>query len=206
LADIASAAGKRAALGLRVNPLKHVKGRLHAHGGRVTAVRHRREQLPEAIRLAKKSAWLHVVGIHVYGGTQIFRCWRTAGALRASRRDRQRLWRPNLDSRSSFIDFGGGFGVPYFEDLPELDLDAFAEGYRGVVSVMSENTRCWSVFGPSLSSGRYLVAEAGIYATRVVDIKHSRGKTFVVTDGGMNHHITATGNLPGVAQGRTRSQ
>jgi diaminopimelate decarboxylase len=43
--------------------------------------------------------------------------------------------------------------------------------------------------------GRYLVADAGIYVTRVVDVKDTRGTTFVVTDGGMNHHLTATGNM-----------
>ena len=43
--------------------------------------------------------------------------------------------------------------------------------------------------------GRYLVADAGVYVTRVVDVKETRGKTFVVTDGGMNHHLTATGNM-----------
>src|SRR3712207_8092573 len=43
--------------------------------------------------------------------------------------------------------------------------------------------------------GRYLVADAGLYVTRVVDVKRMRGKTFVVTDGGMNHHLTATGNM-----------
>jgi diaminopimelate decarboxylase len=43
--------------------------------------------------------------------------------------------------------------------------------------------------------GRYLVADAGLYVTRAVDVKEVRGKTFVVTDGGMNHHLTATGNM-----------
>ena len=43
--------------------------------------------------------------------------------------------------------------------------------------------------------GRYLVADAGVYVTRVVDVKDTRGTTFVVTDGGMNHHLTATGNM-----------
>ena len=39
------------------------------------------------------------------------------------------------------------------------------------------------------------MADAGVYVTRVVDVKGTRGKTFVVTDGGMNHHLTATGNM-----------
>ena len=46
-----------------------------------------------------------------------------------------------------------------------------------------------------IEPGRYLVGEAGIYLTRVNDIKQSRGKTFLVVDGGMNHHLAASGNL-----------
>jgi diaminopimelate decarboxylase len=43
--------------------------------------------------------------------------------------------------------------------------------------------------------GRFLVAEAGIYVVQVTDIKISRGKKFVITDGGMHHHLAASGNL-----------
>jgi diaminopimelate decarboxylase len=43
--------------------------------------------------------------------------------------------------------------------------------------------------------GRYLVAEAGIYVTRVVDRKVSRGQVYLVTDGGLNHHLSASGNF-----------
>jgi diaminopimelate decarboxylase len=43
--------------------------------------------------------------------------------------------------------------------------------------------------------GRFLTAEAGLYVTRINDIKISRGKTFLITDGGMNHHLAASGNL-----------
>ena len=43
--------------------------------------------------------------------------------------------------------------------------------------------------------GRYLVAEAGLYVTRIVDRKISRGQIFLVTDGGLNHHLSASGNF-----------
>ncbi len=43
--------------------------------------------------------------------------------------------------------------------------------------------------------GRFLVAEAGIYVCRVVDIKRSRGETFAITDGGLHHHLAASGNF-----------
>ena len=52
-----------------------------------------------------------------------------------------------------------------------------------------------SGFQPLIELGRYLTAESGLYLTKVIDKKDSRGKTFAITDGGMNHHITATGNF-----------
>ena len=46
-----------------------------------------------------------------------------------------------------------------------------------------------------LELGRYLVGEAGIYVTRILDRKVSRGQVFLVTDGGLNHHLSASGNF-----------
>lgn len=43
--------------------------------------------------------------------------------------------------------------------------------------------------------GRYLVAAAGLYVTRVIDVKSARSRTYAVTDGGMNHQTPATGNF-----------
>lgn len=43
--------------------------------------------------------------------------------------------------------------------------------------------------------GRYLVGEAGIYVCRVVERKVSRGQVFLITDGGMHHHLAASGNF-----------
>jgi diaminopimelate decarboxylase len=43
--------------------------------------------------------------------------------------------------------------------------------------------------------GRFLVGEAGIYIARVVDVKVSREKKFLILDGGMHHHLAASGNL-----------
>jgi diaminopimelate decarboxylase len=43
--------------------------------------------------------------------------------------------------------------------------------------------------------GRFLVGEAGIYVCRVLDRKESRGQVFLVTDGGLHHHLAASGNF-----------
>jgi diaminopimelate decarboxylase len=78
--------------------------------------------------------------------------------------------------------------------MVEFDLDSFGEGFRQLLRSYRSDPRlagCRFLF----ELGRYLVADAGVYVTRVVDVKQVRGKTFVVTDGGMNHHLTATGNM-----------
>ncbi|HZY56273.1 MAG TPA: hypothetical protein VFE09_00585, partial [Rubrobacteraceae bacterium] len=74
------------------------------------------------------------------------------------------------------------------------DLETFGEGFRELLASYRSDPRlegCRFLF----ELGRYLVADAGVYVTRVVDVKRMRGKTFAVTDGGMNHHLTATGNM-----------
>jgi diaminopimelate decarboxylase len=101
----------------------------------------------------------------------------------------QRLGKP-LQS----IDLGGGFAVPYFDNSPDFDLPAFSKAYRSVVD-RCKSTPLLAEAKLIIELGRYLVAESGLYVTRVIDVKSSRGTTYVVADGGMNHHITATGNF-----------
>ena len=43
--------------------------------------------------------------------------------------------------------------------------------------------------------GRYLVGEAGVYVCEVIDLKKSRGETYAVTNGGLHHHLAASGNF-----------
>jgi diaminopimelate decarboxylase len=86
-----------------------------------------------------------------------------------------------------FIDFGGGFGVPYRQDEKPLPL-----GELG--SYMSER---FMTFGRSygrplkmkLEPGRYVMAEAGTLLVRVTTVKSTPAHTFVGTDSGMNHLV-----------------
>lgn len=94
----------------------------------------------------------------------------------------------------STLDFGGGLGIPYFSNETELDMDKLGQGLHDLMAEVEgdphlEGTRFL------VEPGRYLVGEAGIYVTRILDIKVSRGKTFYIVDGGMNHHLAASGNL-----------
>ena len=82
------------------------------------------------------------------------------------------------------VDFGGGFGVPYGEDECGLDLGPISLAAAGVRQRLAkEAPGCRLLF----EVGRYLVAESGVFVTRALRVKQSRGTCFVITDGGMNH-------------------
>jgi len=82
------------------------------------------------------------------------------------------------------IDFGGGFGVPYRDGEPELDLGKIAGGAEAArEKILAVSPGCRLAF----EVGRYIIAEAGVFLTKVARLKQSRGKQFIITDAGMNH-------------------
>ncbi|QYU66703.1 hypothetical protein J4558_17220 [Leptolyngbya sp. 15MV] len=90
------------------------------------------------------------------------------------------------------LNLGGGFGIPYFHGDRPLDLarvgDALAQRLDDLPETLSGAEMC-------VELGRYLVGEAGVYLTRVIDRKESHGQVFLVTDGGLHHQLAASGNF-----------
>ena len=194
LAAVAEAAGKKIGVGLRVNPAQQLMGSGMRMGGTVGQFGLDQADLAEAVkRTLAHPDHLTLRGIHVYTATQVF----DVDALVEHCRNIFEVALETADLSGEpleMIDFGGGFGVPYFEKTGEFDLERFGEGYGELLSRYRSDPRlagCRFVF----ELGRYLVADAGVYVTRVVDVKGMKGKTFATTDGGMNHHLTATGNM-----------
>jgi len=193
LAAAAERAGTTAGVGLRLNPAAQLIGAQMRMGGTASQFGIGEEELEAAVDRVLGHASLELRGIHVYTATQVFdpgplveHCRNVFDlAVRTAELARRPL---------GFIDFGGGFGIPYFEGLDDFDLAGFGTGFRELSAEYSGNA---GLDGTRLmfELGRYLVADAGLYVTRVVDVKDTRGTTFVVTDGGMNHHLTATGNM-----------
>jgi diaminopimelate decarboxylase len=96
------------------------------------------------------------------------------------------------DLECSWINLGGGFGVSY-HDNQKLDLKKIATGVIEAIEKYKRGGKGNPSFVFEL--GRYLVTEAGIYVAKVVSYKESRGKLYFILDGGMNHHLAASGNF-----------
>ena len=123
-----------------------------------------------------------VAGLQVYSASQVLdRVWLGTHIEYVLRLARQ-LSR-EVGFKLEAVDFGGGFGVPQTERDPELDLTGLAEAVAApLAEFRTKHAGCRLIF----ESGRYLVAEAGVFVTRVVRVKESRGRVFAICDGGMN--------------------
>ncbi len=90
------------------------------------------------------------------------------------------------------LNMGGGFGIPYFNGDQALDMGVIGEALKARFESLPASM-VQTEFAIEL--GRYLVGEAGVYLTRILDRKESHGQIFLVTDGGLHHQLAASGNF-----------
>jgi len=130
-------------------------------------------------------------GFHLFAGSQNLKAESICEAQRKSFDLAVRL-AEHAPLPVRFLNLGGGFGIPYFPGEQRMDLAPIganlAELQRRARSELPE-----AAFVIEL--GRYFVGEAGVYVTRVVDRKLSRGQVYLVCDGGLHHHLAASGNF-----------
>jgi diaminopimelate decarboxylase len=193
LGMIARRLGVRARVAIRVNPAAGSEGGAMRMGGRAAPFGIDEEFLEDAVDTVCADAALEFRGIHMFAGTQILDAEvlldQYRHGIEIARRTARKVGRP-----LATIDFGGGLGVPYFAHEHELNLGRVREGVAALCSEI-ETDSAFSGTQFVVEPGRFLTAEAGVYVTRVNDVKVSRGKKFVIVDGGMNHHLAASGNL-----------
>jgi diaminopimelate decarboxylase len=134
---------------------------------------------------------LEFVGFHIFSGSQNLSA---AAIVEAQTRSVELAIRLAAAAPAPVrtLNIGGGFGIPYFPNDPVLDVPTIGRHLRGLAA-QAISALPGAVLVIEL--GRYLVGEAGIYVCRVVDRKVSRGHTFLVTDGGLHHHLAASGNF-----------
>lgn len=133
-----------------------------------------------------------VIGFHVFAGSQNLHAEVIAEAQRSTV-DLLAGFADALPQPVRYLNLGGGFGIPYVERDRPLDLNVVGEALTALVDGFIAARFPEAV--PVIELGRYIVGECGVYVTRVVDVKWSRGRKYVVVDGGMHHQLAASGNF-----------
>lgn len=182
--------GVRPRVALRINPdfeLKHAGMKM---GGGARPFGIDQQAIPGVLRRLR-ALELEFAGFHIFSGSQNLSAQAIAEAQRLSVQLALQL-APLAPGPMQVLNIGGGCGVPYFPGEKPLDINAVADSLarqQELLHAASPQTRL------VIELGRYLVAEAGLYVCRVLERKVSHGQVFLITDGGLHHHLAASGNF-----------
>ena len=190
LAQIGKKLGTAPKVAIRVNPDFELKtsGMKMAGGPKQFGID--AERVPQVLQeLATLPLQFH--GFHIYSGSQNLRPEIIADAQRKSAALAIDLAR-HAPAPVRLLNLGGGFGIPYFPGEQPLDLAPIGANLR---TLLPEIHAALPQATVAIELGRYLVGESGVYVCQVLDRKVSRGQVFLVTDGGLHHHLAASGNF-----------
>ncbi|HYD73489.1 MAG TPA: pyridoxal-dependent decarboxylase, exosortase A system-associated [Candidatus Binatia bacterium] len=199
------ALGKTPRLALRVNPLFELKASGMKMGGAPSQFGIDAERAPEVLKEIETSG-VSFEGFHIFAGSQNLR----ADSLIETQAKTLKLTMELAAAtpmKVKLANIGGGFGIPYAPGDKRLDIVPIGEALNVAMEEFRARMPDTEV---AIELGRYLAGEAGVYVCRVVDKKISRGQVFLITDGGLHHHLAASGNFgqvirrnyPVVAPGR----
>jgi len=177
-------------IAVRVNPSFDLKGSGMKMGGGAKQFGVDQDRVPALVRhlIAQGADWR---GFHIYAGSQALK----ADAIidtQSQTIDLAAALAGEISAKPAHVNLGGGYGIPYFPGDAPLDIDAIGDALRRKFSALPAILRD-SAF--CIELGRYLVGEAGVYLTRIVDRKISHGETFLIVDGGLHHQLAASGNF-----------
>ena len=190
LAPLSAELGVPARVAVRVNPSFELKLSGMKMGGGPKQFGIDAECVPDALAEIGKLG-LAFEGFHIFSGSQNLRPEAICDAQNKAL-DLAAELAAFAPSPVRMLNLGGGFGIPYFPGDQTLDLAPIGANLQALARVALARLPQAEL---TLELGRYLVGEAGIYVCRVVDIKVSRGQTFIVVDGGLHHHLAASGNF-----------
>jgi diaminopimelate decarboxylase len=190
LAALQQQLGLQARVALRVNPDFELKGSGMKMGGGAKPFGIDADQIPPLLaRIGADN--LGFEGFQVFAGSQNLRADTLCEAQQKSYALALRL-AADAPALVRFLNLGGGFGIPYFPGDKPLDLAPIGANLADIAKRARADLPQARLV---LELGRYLVGEAGIYVARVLDRKVSGGQVFLVVDGGMHHHLAASGNF-----------
>ncbi|SFU62258.1 pyridoxal-dependent decarboxylase, exosortase A system-associated [Nitrosospira multiformis] len=190
IATLGDYLGIRPKVAVRVNPDFELKSSSMKMGGGPKQFGVDAERVPGMLARLGKLA-LDFEGFHIFSGSQNLR----VAALQEAHEKTFQLGitlAKHAPVPVRMLNIGGGFGTPYFPGDEALDIAAVGENLR---RLMPEVRQALPEARIVIELGRYFVAEAGIYVCRVLERKESRGQIFLVTDGGLHHHLAASGNF-----------
>lgn len=179
-----------ARIAVRINPDFELKSSGMKMGGGPKQFGVDAEQVPELLAEIGQ-AGLQFEGFHLYAGSQNLKAESICEAQLKSYELALRL-ADYAPGPIRFLNLGGGFGIPYFPGEQRLDLQAVGDNLHQLAARAAIDMPSAQLV---IELGRYLVGEAGTYVTQVVDRKVSRGQTYLVVDGGLNHQLAASGNF-----------
>ncbi len=177
-------------LAIRVNPDFDLKGSGMKMGGGAKQFGLDAERVPDLVRRVVEAGaqWR---GFHIFAGSQAL----DAAAIIETQAQTLKL-AARLAEQSGVplphCNLGGGFGIPYFPGDVPLDIQAIGAALDAEFSRLPDSLTDTQF---CLELGRYLVGEAGVYLTRIVDRKISHGEVFLIVDGGLHHQLAASGNF-----------
>jgi len=190
VAELATELGRSARVAIRVNPDFELKSSGMKMGGGPRVFGIDAEAVPAALTRIG-ALGLDFRGIHIYTGSQnlnpdaIIEAHQRIVALALELSE-------HAPSPPAFLNIGGGFGIPYFAGETPLPLDPIGEALEQRLDEVRQRLGQTEVI---VELGRYLVGEAGVYVASVIDRKTSREHPFLVADGGLHHHLAASGNF-----------
>jgi diaminopimelate decarboxylase len=190
LARLAQECGIGARAVLRVNPDFELRSSGMKMGGGAKQFGIDAEQVPDMLALAH-ALGLDVLGLHIFSGSQSLKADAIIEAQTQAVDLAVRL-AAGAPAPLRQLNIGGGFGIPYFPGERALELAPLGAHLHGLCARVAAELPQAQL---AIELGRYLVGEAGVYVARVVDRKQSRGQVFLVTDGGLHHHLAASGNF-----------
>ena len=190
LAAIRRTTGQTVRVAVRVNPDFELKSSGMKMGGGPKQFGVDAEQVPALLGKIGE-AGLSFEGFHLFAGSQNLRPEAIVEAQRKCFDLAVRL-AEFAPSPVKFLNLGGGFGIPYFPGESRLDLSSIATNLEILAGEARQRLPEAEIV---IELGRYLVGEAGIYVCSILDKKESRGHTFLVADGGLHHHLSASGNF-----------
>ncbi len=187
---IAQRMDKKVNVSLRINPSRMFREFAIKMGGKSSQFGIDEEKYLDFFETLSRCSNCQFVGIHIYSGTQ---CLKSEVLIEnfCNTMDVVQKVVKETEAVPEIINFGGGFGVPYYENQTSFDVRKVCSALSEKFANFKAQKKLPELIG-LIELGRYLMAEAGIYVTKVIDIKESRGEKYCVMDWVMHHNLPAS--------------